>query len=44
MLIRREAPWGTESRIPGERGVSALAALNAARLCGKAYKFGNLLL
>ena len=44
MLIRREAPLGTESRIPGERGVSALAALNAARLGGKAYKFGNLLL
>ena len=44
MLIRREAPWGTEARIPDERGVSALAALNAARLCGKLYEFGDLLL
>lgn len=44
MLIRREALWGTEARIPDERGVSALAALNAARLCGKLCEFGDLLL
>lgn len=44
MLIRREALWGTEARIPDEPGVSALAALNATRLCGRTLEFGVLLL
>lgn len=44
MLIRREALWGTEARIPDEPGVSALAALNATRLCGRTLGFGVLLL
>ena len=44
MLIRREALWGTEARMPDEPAVSALAAVNAARLFGKIFKFGVLLL